>query len=536
LDFPDEFRGIRRFEELLQVLTKYELHYLFYKDFKVPKNSPKTEPEAIREALEELGGGFVKLGQLLSLRPDLVPQAYSQEFSKLQDAVKPFPFAEAKKIVEQSTGKKIKELFTIFNQTPVASASVGQVYRAKLKDGTWVAVKVRRPFIDKILSQDLALMEMTAKLIKQFHGTDIIDPEEIVSAFKEYTAKELDYREEARAIQKFYDNFKDTAIRIPRPNLDLSTEKVLIMEFVEGIELKKIIEKKNYAEYKKMLATELFNSFLKQALIDGVFHADLHPSNILVQTKSENRLAFLDFGIVGALDNSLRAGLLNLFIALMNKNLDGTVDAMVKMNFLSSDNKEIRKDLREMLSPYANAGLEKINLPKLFAQSIKVARKHKIKVSRDYVLLGKAVLTVECVCAELNPKFDVVQESKPFITRLMVHEYSPSQFLAKNMLRLEHAKALTLNIPSIVSKYFSNNEQQNKQVEELSAHILKSETRMDRMIEKLILMFVTIIMLMAGLLLLKKGPMAGDTSIFSIILFCMAAATFIAALTIKIKD
>ncbi len=118
----------------------------------------------------------------------------------------------------------------------------------------------------------------------------------------------------------------------------------------------------------------------------------------------------------------------------------------------------------------------------------------------------------------------------------MVHEYAPSQFLAKSMLKLEHAKELTLNIPSIVSKYFSNNEQQNKQIEELSAHIMKSETRMDKMIEKLILMFVTIIMLLSGILLLKRGPMAGDTSIFSIILFCMATAIFIAALTVKVKE
>jgi ubiquinone biosynthesis protein len=536
MDFPERFRGMRRFEELIVVLTKYELHYLFYKDFKVLKNSPKTEPETIREVIEELGGGFVKLGQLLSLRPDLVPAAYSQEFSKLQDAVKPFPFADAKKIIEDSTGKKITELFSEFRRAPVASASVGQVYKARLKSGEWVAVKVRRPHVERVFSQDISLMEMMADLIKSIHGTGAIDPCEIVDEFREYTKKELDYREEAGNIKEFYGNFRDTGVKIPLPYLELSTDRVLVMEFVEGLELKKIMEKKDFVEYKLRLARELYNSFLKQVLIDGTFHADLHPGNILAQTKEKEKLAFLDFGITGKLDTKLRAGVLKLFLALMSKDVDGLVDGLLSAGFLPADNREIRRDLRDMLGPYANEGLGKINISKLFSQSIKVARKHNTKVSRDYVLLSKAVLTVESVCAGLSPGFSLIEESKPFLTKLMLHEYSPRKFIARQAFRLEHAKDLAFSIPSFVSKYFSDNEQHNRQIEALSAHIMSAETRMDRLIEKLIFMFLTIILLLSGLLLLRKGPLVKETSVFSIILFCMGAATFIAALLIRIRD
>jgi ubiquinone biosynthesis protein len=536
VEFKDKIKGIKRFEQLCGVLIKYQSLYLIKKELSIWKKHKRTEPETIRLILEEMGGGFVKLAQLLSIRPDLIPHEYCVELSKLQDSVKPFPFKQAKNILETLYGKKVSEVFLKFDSVPIASASVGQVYKAKLKSGENVAVKVKRPEIEKLFEQDIALLEFVAGIVKNLHGAEIIDPQEIVAAFKEYTKDELDYSEEGKNILLFYENLKNTGVKIPKVYPELSSKDVLVMEFIEGHELKDILDKPGLKEYKTRIAKDIFNVFLKQVMIDGVFHADPHPSNILILTGKKDKLALLDFGIIGKMTPLMRSEVVKLFIALNEKDIEGIITAMMHMNMVSKDDSEVRKDMRDMLGPYYGAGLNKIDFPKLFMQSIKVARKHKMQVPRDYVLLGKAVLTVESVCTELYPEFNFVEQSKPFVTRLMLHEYLPTKFIARNFLRLENAKKLALEIPAAVSNLFSKNEAHDRQVEELSAHLLRSEHRIDILVEKMVLMFTTLILLVGGLILLNKKPVFDGMSIFSIIMFCMAAATFILALLLKSKN
>ncbi len=536
MEFKDTFKGVKRFEKLCEVLIKYQSLYLIKKELSLWKKEKRTEPQTIRLILEDMGGGFVKLAQLLSIRPDLVPHEYCAELAKLQDSVKPFPFDDAKKIIESSLGRKIKDLFLHFNSVPIASASVGQVYRAVLKSGEIVAVKVRRPGINEIFEQDIILLDFVAGIVKKIHGTDVIEPEEIVKSFKEYTMTELDYLEEGKNIQMFYENLKHTGVKVPKLYPELCSKEVLVMEFIEGHELKYVIEKKGFQEFKRKIARDIFNVFLKQVFIDGVFHADPHPSNILIIPGKEKKIALLDFGIVGKLTPIFRAELVKLFIALNEKDVEGIITAMMHMNMVSKDDDEIRRDMRNMLGPYYGAGLNKVDFPKLFIQSIKVARKHKIRVSKDYVLLGKAVLTVESVCAALYPEFNFVEESKHFITRLMIHEYSPSKFVAKTFLKLENAKKIALEIPSAISNLFITNEESREKMEELSNHLLVAEHRIDALIEKMIFMFTTLVLIVAGFLFIRKEPIFDGISIFSIILFSIAAGTFLIAVFVKHKN
>ncbi|MFA6072497.1 MAG: AarF/UbiB family protein [Candidatus Woesearchaeota archaeon] len=543
MNLADKIKGMRRFNQLVAVLAKYESSYILKKELSIWKKSNITEPQVVRLILEEMGGSFVKLGQLLSLRPDLIPQDYCFELSKLQDSVKPFPFKDAKEIIEKETGKKLNELFSDFNEIPVASASVGQVYKAKLKSGELVAIKVKRPGIDELFEKDIALMEFVANLINDFHGADIINPKDIVSEFKLYTKLELDYMEEAKKIDVFYQFMKNSTVKIPRTYLNLCSRDVLVMEFITGHELKKIIESKDSTkisiDYKKRIAREVFNSFLKQIMVDGVFHADPHPSNIFVLTGQKEKIALLDFGITGVLTPIMRSELVKLFISLNSKDVEGVITSMMHMNMVSENDSEVKADFRNMLGPYYNQGLDKIDFPKLFIQSIKVARKHKIRVPKDYVLLGKAVLTIESVCAQLYSEFNFVEESKPFLTRLMIHEYLPSQFLARKSINMTSAKKLAFEIPSIVSRFFSKDDSKNnerdKKVEELSNHLFRAEHRIDVLMEKLILMFTTFILIVAGLLLIKLGPIFDGVSIFSIVAFCMAAATFFLSVSLRSK-
>lgn len=535
MSFKEAVRGTKRFGQFVRVLIKHESLYLIQNDLSIWKKNKKTEPATLRIIMEEMGGGFIKLGQLLSLRPDLIPHRYCDEFSKLQDNVKPFDFENAKNIIEKSTGSKLNSVFSEFSKKPIASASVGQVYKARLKSGELVAVKVKRPDADDMFERDISLMESAAKLAKNIHGMDFIDPEGIVEEFKAYTKEELNYINERKKIDLFYSNLKNTGIKIPKTYPDLCSENVLVMEFIEGHSLKKLFAHRESKEYKKRIAKEIFNSFLKQILVDGEFHADPHPSNILITPKGKEKIALLDFGITGSLTPIMKSNIVKLFISLNSKDVEGVITAMMHMNMVSSNDAEVRKDMHDMLSPYYGMGLRKIDFPKLFLQSIKVAKKHKIKVPKDYVLLGKTVFTIESICMELYPEFNFVEESKPFVTKLVLHEYAPSKFIAKQIVRAEHAGIIIKEIPEIVSRIFRGNEQENKKVEELSSQLIMAEHRIDILIEKMILMFTTFILIFAGVMMLKLYPSKNGVSIFSVFAFCIAAATFILAVLLKSK-
>jgi ubiquinone biosynthesis protein len=243
----------------------------------------------------------------------------------------------------------------------------------------------------------------------------------------------------------------------------------------------------------------------------------------------EEKIALLDFGIIGKLTPMLRAEIVKLFIALNEKDIEGIITAMMHMNMVAKDDEEIRRDMRNMLGPYYGAGLNKIDFPKLFYQSIKVARKHKIKVSRDYVLLAKAVLTIESVCVGLYPQFNFVEQSKPFVTRLTLHEYSPKKFIAESFMKFESAKRFALELPNTVSTMIARNEANDRKIAEISTHLDNAEQRMDVLIEKMIFMFATLVMTVAGFILMKKEPLFDGLSIYSIIAFCIAAGTFLVA-------
>ena len=274
-----EVTDFSRLKQIVNVLFKYEFGYLlhgiklthilpFHKKNKKHKFKKSDNPEKLRKAFEELGGAFIKLGQMLSIRPDLVPKDYANEFSKLQDKVKPFPSSKAKAIIHKELGKPVKELFKEFNSRPVAAASVGQVHIAKLKSGEEVAVKVKRPGVNELFHTDIHLLFYLAKLVKKHFPQSFVDPIEIVKQFQKYTIKEMDYVREAKSIDKFYSSFKeDKTTKIPKVYWDYTTNEVLTTELIKGTELLNVQNKKTSLN-KHKVTTNLVTSFLKQILFD----------------------------------------------------------------------------------------------------------------------------------------------------------------------------------------------------------------------------------------------------------------------------
>ncbi len=461
-NIPKQFRGIKRFEQVLKVITKYELGH-FLEKAKLKKRSFKlkkkmTRPIELRMILEELGGTFIKLGQLLSLRPDLIPKEYCDELSKLQDDIEPFSFEEVKHVIKAEFKKPINKLFKKFEKKPVATASIGQVHVARLKNNKKVAVKVMRPGIKALIHTDLEILEHLARLFKHHVKQNIVDPEEIFEEFKRYTENELDYLKEAYNIKRFYNNFKkERKIKIPRVYDKFTTHRVLTMEFVEGVEVRQIlIHPKKYKRFNRKKISELIvYSVMKQIFIDGFFHADPHPANVLVK---KDTIGFIDFGIVGKLDKELKEKMGLLFISLIHRDTNNLVKAFINLNLVDTavDVNNLKKDLSDTLGEYYDTSLDRIDMAELFFKSLRVAKKHKIKVSRDFVLLGKALVTLQGVGIEFSPGFNLVQETHPFIEKLVKQRTKPSYLLRRLARETEKFVGFVQGLPDESKKVYKS--------------------------------------------------------------------------------
>ena len=488
---PRQFRGIKRFEQVLQIINKYELAHLLEK-IRLKKRSfglrkKMTRPVELRMMLEELEGTFIKLGQLLSLRPDLIPHQYCDELSKLQDDVKPFPFEEVKHIIKAELKKPINKLFKKFDKHPVASASIGQVHVARLKSGKKVAVKVMRPGVKALIETDLEILEHLARHLKHHLKQRVIDPEEIFDEFMHYTQNELDYLKEAYNIKKFYADFKkERGIKIPRVYDGLTTRKVLTMEFVEGDKIREILmhPKKYKLAEKKKISSLIADSVMKQIFIDGFFHADPHPANVLVKKKAKTLIiGFIDFGIVGRLDKEMKQKLAGLFISLIHRDANSLVKSFISLNLVGSnvDVNGLKNDLSETLGKYYNTSLDRIDMAELFFKSIRVAKKHNIKIPKDFVLLGKALITLQGVGIELNPEFNLVKETSPFVKKLAKQKAKPSYLLRRLARETEKFSEFVQSLPDESKKVYKTIEKADIALESINTDIqeLTTEVRIE---------------------------------------------------------
>ncbi len=455
---PTRKEEFDRLKQIAAVLQKYEgdflvhelqLRHLLPKGHKV-KGKEKTfyQPKRIRKILEELGGSFIKLGQLLSLRPDILPKEYVEEFGYLQDHAIPVPFEKLKKVVEKEFGAPLHITFKSFDTKPLSSASVSQVHKATLPNGKVVAVKVQRPDIEKLFEVDVAILKFLARLAEDHLKIDIISPMELVEEFEDYTKKELDFMREAKHIEKFHDYFsQDLRTHIPKVYWDYTTKRVVTMSFVDGIPINRRDELIKAKLNPSSIATNLAHSLYTQMLIWGVFHADPHPGNVFAL--KDNSIALLDFGIVGRFTPTMQRHLGQVFIALFEADLDSIAEGLLMLRILTpeSDAEKFKRDMLENLSQFYDVSLEHIKLSDFVLQMIQVMRNNKMEVPRDLVLLGKALLTLEGTCHVLDPKFNAVKAGKSFLKVLVKYERSPKNILKNIVRETTRFKNFLMNLP-----------------------------------------------------------------------------------------
>ncbi|MGM0501699.1 MAG: ABC1 kinase family protein [Bacillota bacterium] len=445
-DLTKKYQHLKRYRDIVEVLIKHgfgylieamDLHQFVPLKERIKSIEPSSPPEVgkarrLRKVLEDLGPTFIKLGQLLSTRPDLLPQDYIEELEKLQDQAQKMEFEDVIEQLEDELGEDYQKLFQEFSPEPLASASIGQVHKAILQDGTEVVVKVQRKGIEKKVNSDLDIMTDFAGMLEKRVFDDLfISPVEIMDKFSELIKKELDYRNEARNSVKFETNFADEEdVKVAGLYWELITKKILVMEYIEGISINELAEDRE----KHQLAQMIFDSFMKQILLDGCFHGDPHPGNIII-TK-DNKLGLIDFGLVGQISKQDRETASTLFMALLEKEMDIAVEELLKLGTTTEeiDKRALKRDLYKLVDDYYGATLEQIELGPVVNRVFNLAFEYKIRLPFDFILLGKSLVTAEGLVAKIDPKFDTVAAAKPFMSELIKARLHPKR-LAKDLLR-----------------------------------------------------------------------------------------------------
>ncbi|WP_017727084.1 ABC1 kinase family protein [Halalkalibacterium ligniniphilum] len=394
----------------------------------------KTTGERVRLFLEELGPTFVKVGQIASTRPDLIPADIIEELVKLQDRVPPFSFQEVKTIIEQELGLKLDLVFSEFHETPLGAASIGQVHYAVLKSGEQVAVKIQRPNVEKVIKTDLEILQELAKLAEfRLEWAAKYRVKDIVEEFSKALLAELDYTVEGRNADKVAKQFKDDPnIRIPHVYWDYSTKKILTMEYIEGVKLNDL-EKLHQKSYNtKVLAERVAHAIFHQILIEGFFHGDPHPGN--VSALPEDVIVFMDFGMVGRLTPEMKTHFASLVIAIMRQSTDGVIKAITQMGLVPDDvNMQLlRLDVDQLRDKYYDVPLSKVSLGEAINELFSIAHQHHIQIPADLSLLGKTLLTVEGMVENLDPDLSIIKVAEPFGRQLLKDRYNPKK-VAENI-------------------------------------------------------------------------------------------------------
>ena len=375
----------------------------------LPSGAGAPAPKELAADLERLGPAFIKLGQLLSTRADLLPPAYLEALSRLQDSVEPFSFADVERVIQEDFGFRLSKGFATFDAEPLAAASLGQVHRATLRDGRDVAVKVQRPGIREGLVQDLAAMEDIAGFLDRHTSAGRqFDFVEMVREFRRTLAQELDYRREAHNLVRLADNLSTfTRIVIPRPVDDYSSARVLTMSFITGRKITEITPLVRQDIDGMALARELFRAYLHQIIIDGFFHADPHPGNVFLT--DDGRIALVDLGMVSRLSPSRQDQLLKLLLAISEGDGDRAATLALQVGQAHGDLDEpgLRRDVQELVSGYQDLSLEQLQIGRAVLEISAVSGLHGIRLPSELTMLGKTLLNLDQVGKTLAPDFDV---------------------------------------------------------------------------------------------------------------------------------
>ncbi len=428
--------NLRRFSQISRVLVRHGFGYVF--DVRRDRREKKGMQELLapsfgvrlRRTLDDLGPTFVKFGQLLSTRSDILPEGVLSELRKLQDTATPMPAGVAQGIVERELGAPVEEVFASFDPVPLGSASIGQVHRAMLLGGETVAVKVQRPEAPGRVGGDLELMrDFAAFLDGRFGRRLFIDVRGLVAEFEVVIRRELDYTAEAANARRFAANFAQTPVVIPAVYLEVSTARVMTMEYVEGTRFRDIRPLLLRPSERRRVASMGAEAIFKMAFEDGFFHGDPHPGNLLLTPAGD--LALLDFGMVGYMSRSDIEALSTLLIAVVQRDASAALRGLESLGvrYATEVRGELERDLREFLNKYSALSVGEVTLGQALSELIALARRYRVRMPPVFPLLTKALVTAEGLARAIDPTINVYEVARPYAQRLLSERYRPEAVL-----------------------------------------------------------------------------------------------------------
>jgi ubiquinone biosynthesis protein len=413
---------------------------------------PQDRARRLRMVCEDLGPTFVKLGQVLSTRPDLLPEAYTTELSSLRDDVRPFPFEEAEAILTEDYGRPASLVFASIESVPVASASISQVHRAVMHDGRIVALKIRRPGIEKMVQADLDILKNLALLAERRLPVLLpYSPVTLANEFERSLKRELDFNIERRTMERCQDQFaNDPTAHVPFVLKDLSTARVLAMEFIGGVGVDDLEGLRRMGVEPAEVAVRGARILLTQIFRFGFFHADPHPGNLRVQEGGV--VAPLDYGMFGQLDMRTRERIADLLAGLLAQDTDRVLRALDALDIRGEhvDPRALRRDAAELVASYADLSLDNIDLGVLLKELIAFLRTHHMHIPPDLVLLIRSLVTIDGVGRALDPHFDIAGELQPFLRDLTLRRFHPWRLLNQSLRIAENVQRVAMLLPDVM--------------------------------------------------------------------------------------
>ena len=493
----------KRFDEIMGVAKKHHLANLL-------KNEPDENFEVsdLRYAMEELGPAFIKLGQLLATRPDMVGNEIADDLKLLRDNTPVTPFEEIRKVIEGELGQPLEEVYSEFNEEPLGSASIGQVYKATLKDsGMEVAVKVQKPGIREVIEPDVKILNRLAGTVdKHVTKSRTYNLPAMAKEFERSIFKELNYMEEVKNINKITNNFKEVDyIKIPDVYPEYCTTKLINMELIDGYEVTDLYGKEIEGINNAEIAQYGCQSYLKQVLIDGFFHADPHPGNLFVTR--DNRLCYIDFGMMGVVNDTFRSNFAQLVLLLLDGNSHHLINQLLYMDIITPEQNtdEFREDVDDLLNSYIGVDMDQMD--GIFDDLMNVMISHNIILPREFVMIGRGIILIEEAGDKLDPHFNLTGELEKFAKDMIKSKFEPGNLVGGGFNYIVEIEHLLKDLPDRLNSTLDK-------VEKGELELNMNHTGLDDLKNQLSISIIVAALLVGSsiAILADKGPKVWDIS------------------------
>jgi ubiquinone biosynthesis protein len=550
--FENRKLDFERLEEIIAILAKYEFIDILKKtglkrSFRRLIRSKNfleeldaSAPERILLVFEELGTTFIKFGQILSTRPDIVGEDIANELSKLQDNVPQDSYESIKLEIEQELNRPLNEIFLEFNEIPVASASIAQVHQATLHDGTLVAVKVQRPNIIEQIKKDITIMRYLGGLLeRRISNFRYYNVSGVIDEFERAIVKELDFELEARNMEKFRSYFENNSkICTPMNYEEYSTMRVLTMDFIDGVKITEM-QDSNIKSDGKSIAKIGAQCYFKQIFNYGFFHGDPHPGNLLI--KDNNVLCFIDFGIMGHLDMDFVNNIAELFTYIVDYDLNGIINQLLYMEIITDDVdiKSLKYDLIDILDQSYGADIKDIGGFINEFSTPDLMEKYKIELPKDFILLGKVLGLLEEIGRDLDPNFNTIEVIKPLIKKLLAERLNPMNILNYKTQYLFELQHIGKDLPRTISQTLLKAKKGQIGIDLTLNSLDEFSAKLDKMVDRISVALIIASLVVGSALIIQSGrgipsPQLGFSTIGTII-FLIASLLALVLIVIIVR-